>query len=223
MSTIKQFDTLIKVGGSISEKDSFEQLRILGQTLNEIYLQHKDIIILGGGGIFAETIRQLQKEMHFSDETAHWMAIYGMEQYALILKEIIPQSHLIDVFQLEKQQKEMENLPILKISNFMKKTSNLEHTWNATSDAIACEVAFYLNLKKIIFVKDVDGIFVENKIVSEITVNQLIKLNSSPLDPLTPNLLKRMNLEAYVINGFHPKRIEDCLKGNKVQCTKIIS
>ncbi|NHJ46815.1 MAG: hypothetical protein FK733_03415 [Asgard group archaeon] len=222
MSREFQFDTLIKVGGSISERGSHKQLRILGQELHEIYLQKKNFIILGGGGVFVEEIRQLQKEICFSDEAAHWMAIYGMEQYALLLQEIIPNSRLIDVYLLESEETSLSALPILKVFKFMKNSSTLEHTWNTTSDAIACEIASYLKLKKIVFVKDVDGVLINKKIVPEISVSQLNKLESSPLDPLTPNLLKKLDLEAIIINGFNPSRIKDCLKDKKVIGTRII-
>ena len=48
----KMIDTLIKIGGSISENGSREQLEILGQTLYDIYINQKKFLIISGGGIF---------------------------------------------------------------------------------------------------------------------------------------------------------------------------
>jgi aspartokinase-like uncharacterized kinase len=216
-------DTLIKIGGSISERGSREQIEKLGQILYDIYSNQKKFLVLSGGGIFAELIRKTQKDFGFADEIAHWMAIYGMEQHSLLLKEFIPQSILVDV----KEYKILDtlnstNIPILKVIDFMREVSTLDRNWNSTSDAIACEIAIYLDLKQIIFMKDVDGIFVNQKIVSEISIEELLKLKMSPLDYTTPNLLKGSNIDSYIINGFHPSRLKDLMDGKEIICTKII-
>lgn len=217
------FDTLIKVGGSISEKGSREQFKSLCQMLYNIYINQKRFLGLSGGGIFAELVRKFQKDFDFTDEIAHWMAIYGMEQHSLLLKEFIPHSEFICVIDFKEMDSyQIKKMPILKVMNFMRKISVLEHNWNTTSDAIACEIASYLDLKQIIFVKDVDGVYIKEALVPEIRINELMKLKISPLDSTTPKLLKRRNINGYIINGFYPSRLKDFIDGKEIICTKLI-
>lgn len=216
-------DTLIKIGGSISEKGSKEQFVSLCQMLYQIYSKKKSFLVLPGGGVFAELIREYQIDFSFSDKTAHWMAIYGMEQYGLLLNEFIPHSETICAMNFKEiDSDKIEKLPILKVMNFMRKISALEHNWNTTSDAIACEIAFYLGLKQIIFLKDVDGVYINGKLKSKISSNELLKLKNSPLDLTTPKLLKGSMINCYIINGFYPERLTNFIDGKKIICTKII-
>jgi aspartokinase-like uncharacterized kinase len=216
-------DTLIKIGGSISENSSRKQIETLGQVLYDIYINLKKFLVSSGGGIFAELIRKLQKDFRFSDEIAHWMAIYGMEQHSLFLKEFIPNSILIEVKDYKKiSASQSNNVPILKVMDFMRENSSLMHNWDSTSDAIACEIAIYLDFKQIIFLKDIDGVYVNGKIVPEISIDELLSLKTSPLDPTTPMLLKERNITSYIINGLNPLRLKDFINGKEIICTKII-
>ena len=78
------FDYVIKFGGSITERGSIQQIESIGRILAEIFALKKNFVIVPGGGSFAEEVRRMQNKFHFSDEQAHWMAVYAMEQHALV-------------------------------------------------------------------------------------------------------------------------------------------
>lgn len=226
MVTLKseKIDYLIKFGGSLSENGTSKQLLHLGKTLNKIYFTNQKFVIIPGGGEFAEEVRKSQKRLLFSDEAAHWMAIKAMEQYALLLQDFIPDSIILKINALENLNILKENIPILKVMDFMRNHSKLEHNWNVTSDAIAIDLANYLGLRKIIFLKDIDGIYRDGKLVPKITASDLIGIQNTPLDKNSPNLLIKNHIKAIIINGFHPERIEKFLKDEtKIICTEIVS
>ncbi|MHA1212950.1 MAG: amino acid kinase family protein, partial [Candidatus Heimdallarchaeota archaeon] len=171
MRTVDQFTTLIKVGGSITERGSRSQIKELGQIITEQYEKWGNFIIIPGGGIFAEVIRDIQKQYSITDEVAHWMAILAIDQHGLLLSNYIPKSEIIDLNKLrmlDKNSRQMK-VPILEVYEFAKDYSKLEHSWNTTSDALACEIALFLGVKKIIFVKDIDGLILNKKHISTVT------------------------------------------------------
>ena len=46
------------------------------------------VIIVPGGGAFADQVRQAQQYWHFNEQAAHQMALLAMEQYGLMMKGI---------------------------------------------------------------------------------------------------------------------------------------
>ena len=43
------------------------------------------LLVVGGGGPFADTVRRIDLRFRLPDETAHWMAVLAMDQYAHLL------------------------------------------------------------------------------------------------------------------------------------------
>ena len=44
------------------------------------------ILIVPGGGMFADAVRAADEKFSLSADAAHWMAILGMEQYAFYFR-----------------------------------------------------------------------------------------------------------------------------------------
>ncbi|MCK5871864.1 MAG: uridylate kinase, partial [Methylococcales bacterium] len=55
-----------------------------------------NIVIVAGGGLFADHVRQTQKKWCFNETIAHEMAILAMQQMALLFKGLQPTFQCID-------------------------------------------------------------------------------------------------------------------------------
>jgi len=148
-------EAVLKVGGSLAEDPA--SLAMLCQELSVLAKAHR-IVIVPGGGKFADTVRKLDKTYNISDVVAHKMAILAMDQYGLFLSDVTPSSYVSYVL------KEINNsvngmLPIFLPSKLMFSKDPLEHSWDVTSDTIAAYIAGVLHAKKLVLVTDVDGIF----------------------------------------------------------------
>ncbi len=216
-----KIDTIIKLGGSITERGTLKQIVQLGETLSSLFDRKQNFAIIPGGGLFAEFVRETQEKYSLDDEQAHWMAIQAMEQHASLLLKFIPNSYLHD-FTKDFDTLTFENLPIFRVMKYMKTESGLEKTWNSTSDAIATEIALKIKAEKLVFLKDIDGVIVKDKLVKKITIQELLELKTSPLDNNTPKILQRRNIKAYIINGLIHDRIENLLEGKEFIGTEII-
>ena len=219
-------DAVIKVGGSLSEDP--EELIALCTKLSGLAKNYK-LVVVPGGGRFADAVRDSDKRFKLSNEISHRMAILGMDQYGLLLSQITPNSCATFVLSDAKQLSETGVAPIFLPSRLMFKEDPLKNSWEVTSDSIAAYVASRLQAVKVILATDVDGVFTKDPktnedatLIKRITAEELLKLNTrTSVDRFLPKLLLASPVDCYVINGSHPERIEAILAGQQAICTFI--
>jgi aspartokinase-like uncharacterized kinase len=219
-------DAVIKVGGSLAEKPA--TLKTLCNRLSEIAKKHS-IIVVPGGGKFADAVREINQQYTLSADAAHRMAILGMDQFGLLLSQIIPNSCATYSLNAAKQLSKRKAVPILLPSRLMFKENPLEASWDVTSDSIAAYVASRLKADKVILVTNVDGIFKSDpkkhsvtKLISKLSTRELLAFaQRTSVDRFFPKLLQKTRLDCYVVNGAHPERIDAILAGQNTVCTLI--
>jgi len=218
-------EAVLKVGGSLAEYPT--SLKTLCKELAVFTRDHK-ILIVPGGGRFADAVRDFDKTHGLSNTVAHKMAILAMDQFGLFLSDIIANSYVS--YSLEKAKSSPKGtLPIFLPSTFMFRRDPLEHSWDVTSDSIAAYIAGRLHAEKLVLVTDVDGIFTENpkrsldaKLIAEMPAKQLLGWDKrTSVDKTLPNILLKTKLDCYVVNGKHPKRIKAVLEGQSSVYTHI--
>lgn len=220
-------DAVIKVGGSLSETP--QTLKMLGTQLRHIACKHQ-IVIVPGGGKFADVIRELDKQYVLSPTFSHRMAILAMDQYGLFLSQIIAGACLCDSLDDAKQLSERSKVALLLPSKLLFEDDPFPPSWNVTSDSIAAHIAIKLKAKKLVLATDVDGVFTKDpqqcfdaKLLSQITADELMNFEDhTSVDRYLPELLMENRLDAYVVNGAYPQRIIDILNEQQTTCTHII-
>ena len=81
--------TVVKVGGGLAREAGDDALRALCAAIGERGRRHRLLVVPGGGG-FADAVRDCDQRFGLSDEAAHRMAILAMEQFGWLLSELIP-------------------------------------------------------------------------------------------------------------------------------------
>jgi len=218
-------EAVLKVGGSLAEYPA--SLKKLCKELASFAEEHK-ILIVPGGGKFADVVRNFAKSYGLSSTVAHKMALLAMDQFGLFLSDITPNSFVS--YSLEKVKNSPSGtLPIFLPSRFIFRKDPLESSWNVTSDSITAYIAGMLRADKLILVTDVDGVFTENpkksldaKLIAEVSAKQLLGWNRrTSVDQTLPKILLKTKLDCYVINGRHPRRIREVLENQKSVYTHI--
>jgi aspartokinase-like uncharacterized kinase len=217
--------TVVKVGGSLSQKP--QALRALCVKLGELAKKHA-LVVVPGGAEFADCVRDLDKRFSLSSVTAHRMAILGMDQYGLLLSDLMPNCQVVDSLEAAKSAK-AGKLVVFLPSQFMFEDNALENSWEVTSDSIAAHIASRLDAEKVLLITDVDGIFTADpkkvqdaKLISQLTAQQLLAMNKkTSVDAYLPVLLLKLKLKCYIVNGLHPERVEAILDGHKAVCTVV--
>jgi aspartokinase-like uncharacterized kinase len=140
---------VIKIGGSLA--GSPEDLGTLMQSIEDLSRQHS-LVIVPGGGPFADNVRELQGALNVSDSSAHWMAILAMEQFGELLSQYAPKLHLFngkDILEMMSKERSFILLPY----RLARDKDELPHTWYVTSDSIAVWVATLVDADIAVLVK----------------------------------------------------------------------
>jgi 5-(aminomethyl)-3-furanmethanol phosphate kinase len=142
--------SVIKIGGGIAALPG-----ILQRVCSAVHAaaQSRRLLIVPGGGPFADAVRESQQRLGFSEEAAHWMAILAMDQYALVVAERIAGSVLLQ----EPGDIHAAVLPgrpvVLAPSRWMRSADVLPHGWDVSSDSIAAFIAGALDAERLILIK----------------------------------------------------------------------
>ncbi len=140
---------VVKLGGSLSKADT------LLNCLNKLEQNHTDsaVVIVPGGGAFADQVRVAQQRWQFDDTTAHRMAILAMQQMALLIKGLKSNFSIAysvtDILKQAAPQKIVIWSPdIVELDNAAIKAS-----WDISSDSLAVWLAGRLSARELVLVK----------------------------------------------------------------------
>ena len=203
---------VIKLGGSL--KDCAQPL--IQQIDDRARQKHISVLIVPGGGVFADTVRTFQQVSGTGEDAAHWMAVLAMEQYAYYLAD---RSGCPLTTTLEPQEQGVSIL--LPYRLLQQDDSGLAHSWDVTSDTIAAWVARQTGTR-LVKATDVDGIYLDGKLVSRIHASDLLDMEETCVDRGLPPLLLQHGMDCMVVNGRYPERILAALDGDVNSGTQII-
>ncbi len=220
-------DAVIKIGGSLA--DNPEALKELCAEVFRIAKKHA-ILVVPGGGKFADVVRELDSKFALTGAISHKMAILAMDQYGLLLSQVIPSCEALYSLKDAKLLSESGKVAVMLPSKLLFCDDSFEPSWDVTSDSIAAYIAVKVGASKLILVTDVDGIFTEDPklhkdavLLSKVLVNELQVLSRrTSVDKFLPEYLTKHSLECYVVNGQHPERVSQILSGNQTTYTQIL-
>jgi aspartokinase-like uncharacterized kinase len=143
------FDTVVKIGGGLlSHAERFDALLA---TLSAVARTHR-LLVVPGGGPFADLVRDVDRRFHLSDDAAHWMAVLAMDQYAHLIASRLENGVLVSA-PGEIAAVGPGHVPVLAPSRWRREADPLPHAWTVTSDSIAAWVAGAIGARRLILVK----------------------------------------------------------------------
>jgi aspartokinase-like uncharacterized kinase len=220
-------DAVIKIGGSILQKDATLQLCKVLDKLNPDF----SFVIIPGGGEYADLVRKHYSQYHLSDDMAHWMAILSENIVGFFILRYLASG--TPVFTIPDISRAIENsqIPVFLPFQYLFEQDPLPHSWDVTSDSIAAYLAEILHAEKLILLKDVDGIYSRDpnqypkekvQLLTRIAVSKTdLTQIPSCIDHYLPTLLKKYYRPCYIVNGLYPERLEKILRNQKTIYTLI--
>jgi len=145
---------VVKVGGGLSATRG--ALELVGRALAEAGRRHR-LLVVPGGGPFAEAVRAFDRREGLSADAAHWMAILAMDQYAYVLVERIPGAVLVEDAGAIGGALPGTGVAVLAPSRWLRAADVLPHDWAATSDSAAAYVAGALDAERLVLIKPGQG------------------------------------------------------------------
>jgi len=155
---------VVKLGGSLLGMPELKQWL-------DVFAEHGDgkVVIVPGGGIFADAVRESQLLTDISDPIAHTMAVMAMDQYGVMMTglnaQLVTASSELEIAERGWQHRAIVWLP----SNMVCADEAIPTNWQVTSDSLAAWLAAKLNAEHLILVKQ------NRPHAAQISVDRLIK------------------------------------------------
>jgi aspartokinase-like uncharacterized kinase len=155
-------EIVVKVGGALlAHGDHFAAV------LDTIDAAGHDrrLLVVPGGGPFADAVRDVDRRLHLADETAHWMAVLAMDQYAHLIVDRLAHGVLVADRDAIGAALDAGRVPVLAPFAWLRHLDPLPHSWDVTSDSIAGWVAAEVGARRLVLIKPPGAIDSGNALV----------------------------------------------------------
>ena len=209
---------VVKLGGSLLGADE------LAHWL-DVFARFSDgkIIIVPGGGIFADAVREAQSLTDLDDEVAHKMAVLAMEQYGQLLASLNPQlamaSNELELAELGFQHRAIIWMP----SKMVFAVETIPANWKVTSDSLAAWLADKLNAEHLVLIKSLDFKSRrrhDDEISNQISLEKLIK--DGVVDLYFSDFIAGKHFNSWVIGKADYAAFEHGFDTDKLSATGLV-
>ncbi|NOQ77560.1 MAG: delta 1-pyrroline-5-carboxylate synthetase [Methylococcaceae bacterium] len=176
---------VVKIGGSLYNTP---ELKHWLTALADYSIQFP-IVIVPGGGPFADQVRAAQKTHHFNDATAHHMAILAMKQYGLLLSALEPQCQPSRTSEISSSA-----FSVWLPDDELLTEPSLTKNWDISSDSIALWLARKLGAKQLLLIKHASN---QIQSITELSSNSIIDSGFAALFSNSPINTKIVNYQNY--------------------------
>jgi aspartokinase-like uncharacterized kinase len=139
---------VIKLGGSLFHTPELRQWLELLDSAS----QQDTVVIVPGGGPFADEVRHAQRLHRFSDSSAHHMALLAMAQFGLLIADLAPESQIFYYPQQDPQQLP-PGLHVWLPDRSLLDSSEISHSWDVSSDSLALWLSQELEADELVMIK----------------------------------------------------------------------
>jgi len=141
---------VIKIGGSVATSAS------LPLWLASIESSTLPLVLVPGGGPFADAVRETQPALGFSDRAAHEMAMLAMEQFGCILIDRATRLEAARTVQDIHASLDRNKIPVWFPTQMAVNEPTIPASWDITSDSLAARLCQALDANSLILIKQTD-------------------------------------------------------------------
>jgi len=139
---------VVKLGGSLLGSPALPRWL---DTL--VKISDGKVLIVPGGGLFADAVREAQQRANVSDAVAHRLALLAMDQFGLLLAGMNPglvtASTELEIAERGWQHRGIVWLP----SHMVMADENIPKNWQVTSDSLSAWIANKIGSEHLVLVK----------------------------------------------------------------------
>ncbi len=141
---------VVKLGGSLAYTGQLPVwLEVLASKCS------RDVIVVPGGGPFADQVRTAQLRWGFSDLAAHRMAVLAMEQYGMMLRAMCPELAPVATASQLIRSSGLSSARIWLPARLVLAEPSLPASWAVTSDSLAAWLARRVHADHVVLIKSV--------------------------------------------------------------------
>ncbi len=188
---------ILKLGGSLYGSP------YLQQWIDQIVASDHPIIIVPGGGPFADQVRDAQKQHAISDADAHHMALLAMAQFGLLICGLHPK--LSPYYFIENEVKITNKKLVWIPSKDLLSEQKSDHNWNVSADSLALWLAQQYKTQKLLLIKSAT--------LPESTLSPEQASSSLLLDAAFPRYYQQQPIPTTLLHASEAKRLPSFLAG----------
>ena len=151
------------------------------------------VVIVPGGGPFADAVRTAQPVMGFDDRAAHRMALLAMDQFGCALASLRPSLTLAESVPAIRASLRAGAVPVWAPTRMVLKANDVPWRWDVTSDSLAAWLAGALGVKLLLLVKAIE--------TPRGPVRAADLAARGVVDPSFPRFLEASGAQAYLGGG----------------------
>jgi dihydroneopterin aldolase len=140
------------------------------------------IVIVPGGGPFANQVRSAQKRMRFSDDAAHAMAILAMDQFGHVIldgHQRLSAARSLDDIEFALRER---LVPVWLPSALAISAPDIPASWDVTSDALAAWLASKIGAAALLLIKQTNA-FAEDDRTDSLTAKGVVDAGFASMLP----------------------------------------
>ena len=142
---------VLKLGGSLLSQATLIQFLELARLYGK-----GQVVIVPGGGVFADQVRRTQKQWQYSDRTAHYMAILAMQQMALLFQGLCAELCVVNKVGIIHSSLQQQKVVVWSPLASELDAAGIPANWQVTSDTLAAWLAVQLSIDHLILVKSAE-------------------------------------------------------------------
>jgi 5-(aminomethyl)-3-furanmethanol phosphate kinase len=132
---------VVKVGGGLLRDEGLDGL---GQACADVVAlaSERRVLVVPGGGPFADAVRAIDAELGLSDAVAHRLALHAMDQLGVLLAALLPGGEI----------------SVLEVAQAFAGSPDIPESWAVTSDSLAVFAAAAIGAEEAVLLKPVAGV-----------------------------------------------------------------
>ncbi|MGD9783779.1 MAG: uridylate kinase [Hyphomicrobiaceae bacterium] len=138
---------VVKIGGSLMGSD---RLSTIAAALARA---RRPVVVVPGGGGFADEVRSAQIRHGISDRAAHAMALLSMHQTGLLLADLQRRFVPVETLAAVRRTLDVNRIPVWLPYRSMIADAAVPADWTTTSDGLAARLAERMRLRMVILIK----------------------------------------------------------------------
>jgi aspartokinase-like uncharacterized kinase len=200
---------IVKLGGSIALSPELPAwLAVL------VRVGAGRVVLVPGGGPFADAVRAAQQKQHFDDASAHRMALLAMEQYGVMLTGMQSQLAVAPSGAAIARELGRARVPVWMPSAMVLACREIPEIWDVTSDSLAAWLAGQLGAGLLVLVKSLP--------VSETQATAEQLASCGWVDPLFPRFAVAARCPIRLLGNNDQTRLTRMLSGGVAEGLEVL-
>ncbi len=142
---------VVKIGGGLLRDDGLAGLRRACADVSDI-ATGRPVLVVPGGGPFAEAVRAVDAQVGLADEVAHELALQAMDQLGVLLRRLMPAAELLSGLVVPRA------LGVVQAASAFEDRPEVPKSWAVTSDSLSVLAAAAIGAEEAVLLKPVAGV-----------------------------------------------------------------